>query len=69
MTDSNRYSIAEFVEQTRQKDRNQGLFEMESQRLMELNLNGLCWTKMGSMVAYRGNVKFTREGMFEQGIF
>lgn len=68
MTDSNRYSIAEFVEQTRQKDRNQGLFEMESQRLMELNLNGLCWTKMGSMVAYRGNVKFTREGIFEQGL-
>ena len=64
----NRYSINEFIESTRQKDRGQGLFELESERILELNLNGMCWTKMGSMISYRGNVKFTREGILEQGI-
>lgn len=65
---SRRYSIQEFVEQTRQKDLGQGLFELETERMLELNLNGTVWTKMGSMVSYRGNVKFTREGIMEQGI-
>lgn len=63
-----RYSIDEFVEKTRQRDHGQGVFELESERLLELNLNGAIWTKMGSMVSYRGNVKFTREGILEQGI-
>jgi uncharacterized protein (AIM24 family) len=63
-----RYSIEEFVQKTRQKDLGQGVFELESERMLELNLNGSMWTKMGSMVSYRGNVKFTREGVLEQGI-
>ena len=62
-----RYSIEEFVSQTKQKDQGQGTFELETERLLELNLNGSMWTKMGSMVSYRGNVKFTREGILEQG--
>jgi len=36
--------------------------------MLEVNLNGMAWTKMGSMVAYRGQIKFTREGMLEHGI-
>lgn len=64
----NRYSIQDFVTQTRQKDLGQGVFELETERILELNLNGSMWTKMGSMISYRGNVKFTREGMLEQGI-
>ena len=63
-----RYSIDEFVQQTTQKDLNQGVFELETPRLLEVNLNGMVWTKMGSMVAYRGQVKFTREGIMEQGL-
>ena len=63
-----RYSIDEFVSQTAQQDRGQGLFELESERLMEVNLSGLVWTKMGSMVAYRGDVKFTREAILEHGV-
>ncbi|MBI1371728.1 MAG: AIM24 family protein [Phycisphaera sp.] len=64
----NRYSVSDFIEQTQQRDRQEGLFELESQYMLEVNLNGMVWTKMGSMVAYRGNVKFTREGVLEHGI-
>ena len=64
-----RYSIAEFVSSTSQKDHGEGLFELESERMLEVNLSGLVWTKMGSMVAYRGsNIKFTREGVLEHGL-
>jgi uncharacterized protein (AIM24 family) len=62
-----RYTIQEFIEQTRQRDRGEGLFELESPRLLEVNLNGMVWTKMGSMVSYVGNIKFTREGILEKG--
>jgi len=65
---NNRYSIADFIAQTQEQDRGQGLFEFETQRLLEVNLNGMVWTKMGSMVAYTGNIKFTREGILEQGL-
>jgi len=64
-----RYSISEFVQRTAQQDRGQGLFEMESERVLEVNLaNAMIWTKTGSMVAYLGQIKFTREGMLEHGL-
>ena len=64
-----RHSIREFVERTAQRDRGQGLFEMEGDRVLELNINNqLIWTKTGSMIAYLGQIKFTREGMMEHGL-
>jgi len=63
-----RYSLQEFVEQTGQRDLKQGIFELERERLLEVNLNGMVWTKLGSMVSYQGQIKFTREGVFEQGL-
>jgi uncharacterized protein (AIM24 family) len=63
-----RYSINGFIEKTSQRDRNQGFFELENDRLLEINLNGTVWTKTGSMIAYMGEIKFTREGILEQGI-
>ncbi|MBX3411740.1 MAG: AIM24 family protein [Pirellulales bacterium] len=67
-TSVSRYSIEEFVEKTAQRDRGQGLFELENDRVLEINLNGTVWTKMGSMIAYRGQVKFKREGVLEHGV-
>ena len=67
-TQHRRLSLADFVERTAQRDRGQGMFELESDRMLEVNLNGRLWTKMGSMVAYRGGIKFEREGMLEHGI-
>jgi uncharacterized protein (AIM24 family) len=61
-------SLAEFVSRTAQQDRGHGLFELEHDRLLEVNLSGLVWTKTGSMVAYHGSVRFTREGVLEHGV-
>ncbi len=63
-----RYSLEEFVQQTAQKDKGEGMFELENHRLLEINLNGLVWIKIGAMVAYTGSMKFEREGMMEAGI-
>ncbi|MHB8865868.1 MAG: AIM24 family protein [Pirellulaceae bacterium] len=63
-----RYSLDEFVQTTQQQDRGQGLFELESSRMLEVNLDGLVWIKTGAMVAYLGNIKFEREGILEKGI-
>lgn len=63
-----RYTLAEFVSENQQRDRGQGLFELESARMLEVNLNGRVWTKMGSMVAYMGDIRFTREGVLEHGL-
>jgi hypothetical protein len=67
-TGVNRYSLAEFVNKTSQKEKREGVFELESNNLLEINLDGVVWTKMGSMVAYKGEIKFTREGVLEHGI-
>ena len=63
-----RYSLAEFVNESKQEDKGQGLFELETERMLEINLNGMIWTKTGSMVAYLGQIKFEREGVFEHGL-
>lgn len=69
MPTDQRYSLDSFVQSTRQQDRGQGLFELESEYMLEINLNdAMIWTKMGSMVAYRGGIKFTREGLLEHGL-
>ena len=63
-----RYSVEDFVETTMQRNRGEGTFELERDRLLEVNLNGRVWTKTGAMVAYTGTIKFTREGIFEHGL-
>lgn len=68
-TVENRYTLREFVEQTQQRDRGEGFFEMESPRILEVNLKGqYVWTKMGSMISYLGGMKFEREGVFDKGL-
>lgn len=66
--DDNRYSIGQFIEKSRQRDRGQGLFEMESARMLEVNLDGDIMIKTGAMVAHVGNIKYKREGMLDKGL-
>ncbi len=63
-----RYSIEEFIKQTKQQDKGEGFFELETPRMLEVNLSGQVWAKMGSMVSYRGQIKFEREGILEHGL-
>lgn len=63
-----KYSLEEFVSQTSEKDHGEGFFELETERILEVNLDGMVWTKMGSMIAYNGSITFTRERILEHGI-
>ena len=62
------YTIDEFIKKTAESDAQRGFFELETDRLLEVNLSNLVWTKMGAMVAYEGNIKFERERLTEHGI-
>ncbi|WP_342577041.1 AIM24 family protein [Psychrobacillus sp. FSL K6-2843] len=64
----NRYSVAEFIRKTEQEDKGEGFFELETERLLDVNLEGLVWAKAGAMVAYHGKIKFEREGVLEHGV-
>ncbi len=63
-----KYTLAEFIDRTKNRDRGEGLFELENPRFLEVNLDGKIWMKMGAMVAYNGQVKFTRETLLSQGL-
>ncbi|WP_080845533.1 AIM24 family protein [Cytobacillus gottheilii] len=63
-----RYSIDEFVNQTKQEDKGEGLFELETPRMLEINLSNQIWAKSGAMISYRGQIKFEREGILEHGL-
>ena len=63
-----KYSISEFIKNTEQEDKGEGLFELETPRMLEVNLNGMVWAKAGSMVAYNGKIKYEREGILEHGL-
>ncbi|MDQ0256684.1 uncharacterized protein (AIM24 family) [Evansella vedderi] len=63
-----KYSIDEFIRQTVQNERSTEFFELETPRILEVNLKDKVWAKMGSMVAYNGRIKFEREGILEHGV-
>jgi uncharacterized protein (AIM24 family) len=61
-------SLQEFLSSSVEKDASPDPFELESPYMLEIRLNGMVWAKSGAMVARTGNVKFTRQGVMEQGI-
>lgn len=66
-----RMSLTSFVNEHAEQMRGEGAFELESERVLEIHLGGamgMVWMKMGAMIAYRGEIKFEREGMLEQGL-
>lgn len=62
------YTLADFLEHTGEKDQPGDVFELESSRMLEIHVDGRVWTKLGAAVAYRGALKFIREGMMEGGL-
>lgn len=61
------YSIQEFIEKTQRKE-GAGSFGLQSKRILEIDLAGQIWAKMGSMISYTGEIKFERERAFEHGV-
>lgn len=43
-------------------------YTLSGERILQISLNGEIWAKMGSMVAYRGAIRFSREGILEHGV-
>jgi uncharacterized protein (AIM24 family) len=62
------HSIAQFLAKTAERDRPGDIFELEGSHMLEAHVNGRIWSKLGAMVAYRGDLKFVREGAFEGGL-
>lgn len=63
-----RFTLDRFVEATVERELREGLFELESERILDINLEGDVWIKTGSMIAYTGQIKFVREKLLDQGI-
>jgi uncharacterized protein (AIM24 family) len=62
------FTIDEFIRSTAQDDSAREYFQLENPRMLEVNLESMVWMKAGTMVAYVGQIKFTREGLLEQGV-
>ncbi len=62
------HSIEEFVKRTKQKSQSGETFQLENPYLVDINVRGRIWAKVGAMVAYTGNVKFRRESSLEHGL-
>lgn len=62
------HSLAQFVAETEERDRPGDVFELESAHMLEVHVRGRVWSKLGAMVAYRGDLRFIREGMLEGGL-
>lgn len=63
-----KYTINEFIRQTQQDERESEYFELETPRILEVNLRDLVWAKTGSMISYTGQIKFERERVLEHGV-
>ncbi|WP_374596731.1 AIM24 family protein [Brevundimonas sp.] len=61
-------TVSEFIDAYKEKDVSAEAFELENDHLLEVRVNGLVWAKAGAMVARTGQVKFTRQGILEQGL-
>lgn len=62
------YSLRDFVAQTAERDQPGDVFELESSKMLEVKVNGRIWSKLGAMIAYKGNLTFKREGTLEGGL-
>jgi uncharacterized protein (AIM24 family) len=63
------HSIASFISTHADQDRpDAGPFEVENRATLQINLQGTVYAKAGAMVAYRGEVKFSRKGVLEDGV-
>ncbi len=61
-------TLNEFLSETTDQNRGDAAWELENERILEVKLaQQKVWMKAGAMVAYKGDIKFEREGAFEHG--
>ncbi len=61
-------TLTEFLAETADQNQGDAPWELENERILEVKLSQQrVWMKAGAMVAYRGGIKFEREGAFEHG--
>jgi uncharacterized protein (AIM24 family) len=63
-----RHSLSEFLRRTRPDGADRGTFDLEGDRFLEVNLDGAVWIKSGAMVAYTGDIRFSREAVLQHGL-
>ncbi len=64
----NTHTIKDFIAAHADQERNAGLFEIENKSTLQINLRGMVYSKAGAMIAYRGDIKFSRKGALEDGL-
>ncbi|MCK9151939.1 AIM24 family protein [Methanobacterium alcaliphilum] len=64
-----KYTIDEFVNKTAEKEESgEELFDLENDYTLYVNLNGKVWVKLGSMIAYAGDIRFKKQSSLEGGV-
>ena len=61
-------TLQSFLDETRERDTSHEALSLESDHLLDARIDGLLWSKIGAMVARTGDIKFTRQGLREQGL-
>lgn len=64
----NTHTIKDFIAAHADQERNAGLFEIENKSTLQINLRGMVYSKAGAMIAYRGDIKFSRKSALEDGL-
>ena len=65
---TSKYSVQAFLDKTAEKQGGEEIFELENHYLLDVNLDGKIWAKLGSMVAYTGDVRFKKQSSLEGGV-
>lgn len=53
-------TLSEFLQHSAERDQPGEVFELESSKMLEVKVNGRIWSKLGAMVAYKGQLTFKR---------
>lgn len=62
------YSVSNFLQENSQQPDVAEAFQLESDHMLKVDLQGDVWMKTGAMIAYKGAIKFKREKILEHGI-
>ncbi|QDG52156.1 AIM24 family protein [Persicimonas caeni] len=63
-----RQSIDEFLRANAQQQGSTDRFVLETSEILEVNVDGHVWAKVGTMVDYNGEVRFERQSSFDGGM-